>query len=83
MLRTAPPQELPAMADELMDQLTAHSGAVARHLKRAVVVGEAQGFDAALDEAERIYLEELLPLDDMEEGLNAFLEKRAPTWQHR
>lgn len=83
VLRTAPASGLHAMADALMEQLTAHSGAVARHLKRAVAVGEAQGFDAALDEAERIYLEELLPLDDMEEGLNAFLEKRAPVWQHR
>jgi cyclohexa-1,5-dienecarbonyl-CoA hydratase len=83
VLRSAPRAELDAMATALMDALTAHSAAVSRHLKTAVAVGEAQGFDAALDEAERIYLEELLPLDDMEEGLNAFLEKRAPVWQHR
>jgi len=33
--------------------------------------------------AERIYLEELAGLDDAREGLEAFLEKREPVWEHR
>ncbi len=35
---------------------------------------------ARLDRSERIYLEELLVLPAAEEGLRAFLEKRAPVW---
>ena len=37
---------------------------------------------AALAEAERIYLSELPRSPDMEEGLKAFLEKRAPRWKN-
>lgn len=33
-----------------------------------------------LDEAERIYLEELLPTHDGVEGIKAFMEKRPPVW---
>lgn len=36
-----------------------------------------------LDQAERTYLEELMALPDAEEGLRAFLEKRAPVWPAR
>jgi hypothetical protein len=32
---------------------------------------------------ERIYKEELLPLEDVAEGAAAFLEKRRPEWKHR
>ncbi len=35
---------------------------------------------AGLDEVERLYLDELLPLPDAEEGVRAFLEKRPPRW---
>ena len=38
---------------------------------------------AALPESERIYLEELLPSEDAEEGVRAFLEKREPRWRDR
>jgi len=36
-----------------------------------------------LAEVERIYLEGLMKTRDAVEGLNAFLEKRAPKWEHR
>ncbi len=35
-----------------------------------------------LDEAERIYLEELLPTHDGIEGIRAFMEKRQPVWRN-
>jgi enoyl-CoA hydratase/carnithine racemase len=37
----------------------------------------------ALDRVERVYREALVPLEDMEEGVRAFLEKRPPRWQDR
>jgi cyclohexa-1,5-dienecarbonyl-CoA hydratase len=35
-----------------------------------------------LDEAERLYLEELLPSHDGVEGIRAFMEKRSPLWRN-
>ena len=56
---------------------------VVRLTKRAVRAGRDLPFSAALAETERIYKEELLPLEDLAEGAAAFLEKRKPVWRHR
>lgn len=47
---------------------------------RAVRARHRPGIEARLDEAERLYLEELLPTHDGVEGIKAFLEKRPPAW---
>ena len=44
--------------------------------QRQVEVGER------LDEAERLYVEELLPTHDGVEGIRAFMEKRPPQWRN-
>src|SRR5574339_329584 len=38
---------------------------------------------ARLDDVEALYLEKLIATRDANEGLNAFIEKRAPRWEHR
>lgn len=48
-------------------------------LKRAMG-GAPVPRDEPMERAERIYLEELAELPQAEEGLRAFLEKRAPVW---
>jgi cyclohexa-1,5-dienecarbonyl-CoA hydratase len=45
-----------------------------------VRAGFAERFRAELAAAERLYLEELMATHDAKEGLQAFLEKRAPAW---
>ncbi len=67
----------------MLVDLTAKSAAVTRLTKRAVAAGRDRGFDEALRETERLYLEDLCATADMEEGLAAFLAKRKPVWQHR
>jgi enoyl-CoA hydratase/carnithine racemase len=42
-----------------------------------------RGWQAAVEEMERLYLEELMALEDTHEGLNAFIEKREPVWQNK
>ena len=37
---------------------------------------------AALDRAERVYLDEMMKLSDAHEGLAAFMEKRKAVWKH-
>ena len=39
-------------------------------------------FEEARLEAERVFLEELMPLDDVREGIASFYEKRAPAWRN-
>ena len=68
---------------KLTAEITARSAAVVRLTKRAVQAGRDRGFSEALTESERLYLEELCPTADMEEGIAAFLEKRRPVWKHR
>jgi cyclohexa-1,5-dienecarbonyl-CoA hydratase len=43
--------------------------------------GFAAQLDAGIAEAERRYLEELLPSHDGNEGISAFMEKRSPKWR--
>lgn len=38
---------------------------------------------ARLDDVEALYLEQLMATRDANEGLKAFIEKRAPIWEHR
>jgi enoyl-CoA hydratase/carnithine racemase len=42
---------------------------------------DALHFDKGLAKAEKVYLEDLLKISDMQEGIDAFLEKRKPVWE--
>jgi len=64
-------------------RIARHSAAALRVTKRALrAAGEAATTDA-LARAERIYLEDLMRTRDAIEGLDAFVAKRPPTWEHR
>jgi cyclohexa-1,5-dienecarbonyl-CoA hydratase len=81
--RRVPEGRLEATMAALVAGITARSAPVTRLTKKAVRAGRDLPFDEALAETERIYKEELLPLEDLEEGAAAFLEKRRPVWRHR
>jgi cyclohexa-1,5-dienecarbonyl-CoA hydratase len=76
-------EALDALVREIAERIAARSAPVVRLTKRAVRAGRDLPFPEALAETERIYKEELLPLEDVEEGAAAFLEKRRPVWKHR
>ncbi|MDR7532586.1 MAG: enoyl-CoA hydratase-related protein [Armatimonadota bacterium] len=78
-----PPAELDAAVERVAQQLAGTSAAVLRLTKRAALAGFRRWFDDALTQAERIYLADLMATADAHEGLAAFLERRAPAWQHR
>jgi 1,4-dihydroxy-2-naphthoyl-CoA synthase len=61
--------------------LLAQSPAILALARQITGLGSPKAFEAALRETERVYLEELLPAEDAAEGVNAFLEKRAPKWK--
>jgi cyclohexa-1,5-dienecarbonyl-CoA hydratase len=74
---------LDATVREITERIASKSAPVVRLTKKAVRAGRDLPFSAALAETELIYKEELLPLEDVEEGAAAFLEKRRPVWKHR
>jgi cyclohexa-1,5-dienecarbonyl-CoA hydratase len=81
--RRVPTGGLDAAVREVTERIAARSAPVVRLAKRAVRAGRDLPFTAALAETERIYKEELLPLEDVAEGAAAFLAKRRPVWNNR
>jgi cyclohexa-1,5-dienecarbonyl-CoA hydratase len=62
------------------EKLASLSRPVLRLAKRATREGELGEPTGAIEAAERLYLDELMNLDDAREGLSAFMEKRDPVW---
>ena len=63
--------------------LAGKSGAALRHAVRAARGAEGERLRQRLAAVERQYLDELMATRDAVEGLEAFLAKRAPHWEHR
>jgi cyclohexa-1,5-dienecarbonyl-CoA hydratase len=78
-----PADQLASETDRLLGRLTDKSAAVLRVAKRALRAGMAGGFDQALPTIEAMYSKSLMALEDPDEGLKAFMEKRKPVWKHR
>ena len=75
-------EELPQAVDDLISRLSALSAPVLRIHKRGLLLGLKDGI-SELNAIERLYLDELMALEDADEGLKAFLEKRKPKWKDR
>lgn len=81
--RVFPQETLRADADAVVAELAEKSPAVLRVMKRAFGAGGREQVLAALARAEQIYRDELTKLEDMQEGIAAFLEQRDPVWKNR
>jgi len=73
--------EFDAGTDAALAELASRSGPALRLAKRAVLESADLPFGPALQRAEDLYLNELMQLADVHEGLAAFMEKRAPVWE--
>lgn len=67
----------------LAGELLAKSGAVMRLSLKGLRENTLRGFEDTLKRSEQIYCDELLNTADVEEGVQAFLQKRPPQWSHR
>lgn len=74
--------ELEGALETLLDELRGKSAAVLRVTIKGLREISMGSFNDALKRSEEIYLNELLKTDDVEEGLQAFLEKRKPQWKN-
>jgi cyclohexa-1,5-dienecarbonyl-CoA hydratase len=63
--------------------LSPHSAIALSHAVAAARLTVRAQAEPALDRGERDYLSGLLKTEDVVEGVNAFLEKRAPNWKDR
>ncbi len=77
--QVAAPEAFDAAVEAFVARLTALSGVVLRHAKRAIALGLDQG----LAEIEKYYFNDLMKSEDAVEGLNAFMEKRNPVWKEK
>jgi cyclohexa-1,5-dienecarbonyl-CoA hydratase len=72
--------------DRTLEEVLGHIRASSRHVLRATVeamrAGAATALEARLGEIETIYERRLVGSFDMDEGIDAFLQKRAPNWKH-
>lgn len=64
-------------------RLAEKSGAVLAVARKALRRGTRGDLGEALSRMEALYRDELLPTEDAEEGVRAFLEKRRPRWKDR
>jgi len=79
--RVVPDDKLTEATEDLLAQLHALSPAVLRLTRKTLWRMHAGDFAKRLAQAERIYLKTLIKSNDAREGIQAFLEKRAPVWQ--
>jgi enoyl-CoA hydratase/carnithine racemase len=81
--RVVPVHELEQALDSLLEELRDKSGAVLRIALKGLREISVKNFSLGLERSEELYLKELLQTHDVEEGVQAFLEKRKPRWRHR
>ncbi len=77
----APPEEFESALNAFVARLTKLSGVVLRHAKRAATLALCADDGRVLTQIEALYLKELMKTADANEGLKAFMEKRAPVWK--
>jgi cyclohexa-1,5-dienecarbonyl-CoA hydratase len=79
--RVVPDHELAAAVDALLEELRALSPSVLHLTRKTLARLHSADFLQRLEEAERVYLSELMQTHDAQEGIRAFLEKRQPVWK--
>jgi methylglutaconyl-CoA hydratase len=81
--RVVPAEELKGALDAALADFRRASPLVMRLNARMVRRLQGRPFEEARREAERVFLEELMPSEDVREGIAAFFEKREPVWKNR
>jgi cyclohexa-1,5-dienecarbonyl-CoA hydratase len=81
--RVVPDAQVETEAAALAARCARLSGAALRATKRTLLATAGLLTPDALREAAALYVNELMETQDAREGLNAFLGKRAASWEHR
>ena len=81
--KVVPRASLTETVDTYVDKLLTKSSAVLALTKRALREGAGHQFEQALGRSHELYVRDLTRTEDMAEGMNAFLEKRPPSWKNK
>jgi cyclohexa-1,5-dienecarbonyl-CoA hydratase len=75
--------DLPKMVGDVLGRIGEISAPVLEMTKK--VIGSTQGLplETAIKRSQDIYLNQLMDLEDAQEGLRAVLEKRKPVWKNK
>lgn len=81
--KVIPKEEFTEGSATFVKQFLSMSRPALVYTKKAMRAAAGKTFNEALGAAEHIYLQELMPTADASEGLNSFMQKRPPVWQHK
>ncbi len=81
--RLVPAEKLDDTVQAVASRIVANSGPVLQMVKKTMISGEGLSFHEALKNAQDIYLNQLMALEDVNEGLKAFIERRVPVWKDK
>jgi cyclohexa-1,5-dienecarbonyl-CoA hydratase len=81
--KVVPDDELETATADFVKPYLGLSAQVLRKTKKAIIAGLRDDFEPSLKIIEDVYLNELMPSEDAQEGLKAFLEKRKPVWKNK
>ena len=81
--KVVPEAELKTHVESLIARISEFSGPVLEVTKR--VIGGSMGLPLkeAMKKSQDLYLNELMSLEDVQEGLRAVIEKRKPVWKNK
>jgi cyclohexa-1,5-dienecarbonyl-CoA hydratase len=81
--RVVPEDKLKETVDEVINKIGEFSAPVLEMTKRVISGSLGLPLDKAMRQSHSIYLNQLMDLEDVQEGLRAVLEKRKPVWKNR
>src|SRR6202140_2981898 len=81
--RVVPEAELEKHVESLIARISEFSGPVLEVTKRVISSSIGRPLKEAMKTSQDLYLNELMNLEDVQEGLRAVIEKRKPAWKNK
>jgi len=81
--KVVPESELKGYVESLLARISEFSGPVLEVTKRVIGSSIGRPLKEAMKTSQNLYLNELMNLEDVQEGLRAVIEKRKPVWKNK